>query len=155
MVRGISYVCSCGDCGEDCEDLNHLFRVCPAALKVNVDGSRRCDTGVISAGGVIRNSEKVWLAGFAVKKGVGSVLCAEFWGILEGLTLAWNLGYLKVIVESDSRDAVDCLKFTDMDNHPLWGIIRDGPKRGLTRAPARVSFLKKNKFIFTSLPLTL
>ncbi|KAL5837776.1 hypothetical protein ACOSQ3_014945 [Xanthoceras sorbifolium] len=73
-------------------------------VKVNVDGSRMCDTGVISAGGVIRNSEKVWLSGFAVKKGVGSVLCAEFWGILEALTLAWNLGYCKVIVESDSRD---------------------------------------------------
>ncbi|KAL5735733.1 hypothetical protein ACOSP7_030185 [Xanthoceras sorbifolium] len=34
MVRGISSACSCSDCGEDCEDLNHLFRVCPVALKV-------------------------------------------------------------------------------------------------------------------------
>ncbi|KAL5746752.1 hypothetical protein ACOSP7_023722 [Xanthoceras sorbifolium] len=57
-------------------------------VKVNVDGSRRCDLGAITAGGVARNSEKVWLAGFAAKKGVGSVPCAELWAILEGLKLA-------------------------------------------------------------------
>ncbi|KAL5778030.1 hypothetical protein ACOSP7_010956 [Xanthoceras sorbifolium] len=108
MVRGISDDCSCGDCGAACEDLNHLFRRCLVAVKVNVDGSRRCDSGAITVGGVARNSEKVWLAGFAVKKGVGFVLCAELWAILEGLKLAWSLGCCRVIVETDSMEAVEC-----------------------------------------------
>ncbi|KAL5840215.1 hypothetical protein ACOSQ4_012823 [Xanthoceras sorbifolium] len=120
MVRGISDDCSCSAA---CEDLNHLFRRCPVAVKVNVDGSRRCDSGAITAGGVARNSEKVWLAGFVVKKGVGSALCAELWAILEGLKLAWSLGCRRVIVETNSMEAVECFNPSVMDNHPLWNII--------------------------------
>ncbi|KAL5840172.1 hypothetical protein ACOSQ3_012826 [Xanthoceras sorbifolium] len=84
MVRWISSNCSCG---EDCEDLNHMFRKCTAALKINVDGNHRCETCSTTTGGIVCNSEKVWLTGFAVKKGVGSVMGAKLWGILEGLKL--------------------------------------------------------------------
>ncbi|KAL5775565.1 hypothetical protein ACOSP7_013122 [Xanthoceras sorbifolium] len=112
MVRGIIADCFCGVYGESCEDLNHLFKKCPVALKV-------------WEGCVVRNSDKVWLAGFAMKKGVGSMLGDKLWNILKGLKLAWKMGWSKVIVETDSMEAVDCLKITYVDNHPLWGIIQN------------------------------
>ncbi|KAL4271544.1 hypothetical protein GQ457_13G010060 [Hibiscus cannabinus] len=34
---------------------------------------------------------------------------AELWGVYEGLTTAWSLGYPWVIVEMDCRDAYDML----------------------------------------------
>ena len=52
-------------------------------VKLNVDGSRRPDSGCIAAGGVARNHLKQWLVGFALNKGVGSVLEAEMWGFLD------------------------------------------------------------------------
>ena len=57
-------------------------------IKLNVDGSLNHDLGSISAGGVIRDDKKMWLTGFAMNKGSGSVIEAELWGILEGLNLA-------------------------------------------------------------------
>ncbi|KAL5840627.1 hypothetical protein ACOSQ4_013235 [Xanthoceras sorbifolium] len=130
MIRGITLDDSCFDCGESCEDLNHLFRQCTTTIetwkscwvgmenstwvKVNVDGSHRCNSNLIAVGGVIRNSERGWLAGFATKKGAGSVLGAELWGIIEGLKLAWSSGCNKVIVETDSLEAVESLSTSNI-----------------------------------------
>ncbi|KAL5773510.1 hypothetical protein ACOSP7_013101 [Xanthoceras sorbifolium] len=83
-------------------------------VKVNVDGSHRCNSNLIAVGGVIRNSERGWLAGFATKKGAGSVLGAELWGIIEGLKLAWSSGCNKVIVETDSLEAVESLSTSNI-----------------------------------------
>ena len=77
----------------------------------------------ISAGGVVRDHMKKWLVGFALNKGIGNVLEAELWGILEGLNLVWKAGYKKVIVESDSQTAVDLLTSDNYSLHPLFGII--------------------------------
>ena len=44
--------------------------------------------------------------GFAMNIGVCSITAAELWGIFEGLSIAWELGFRKVQVESNSRCAV-------------------------------------------------
>ena len=93
-------------------------------VKLNVDGSLSLETGAISAGGVIRDANKNWLVGFALNKGVGSVLEAEIWGILEGLKLAWSTGFRKVVVESDSQAAVTLLTSDISKYHPLYNIVR-------------------------------
>ncbi|KAK2638305.1 hypothetical protein Ddye_026100 [Dipteronia dyeriana] len=58
-------------------------------------------------GGVVRDHLKTWVIGFALNKGSGRVLKAELWSILEGLKLVWQYGFRKIIVEIDSKLAVD------------------------------------------------
>ncbi|KAK2642276.1 hypothetical protein Ddye_024039, partial [Dipteronia dyeriana] len=71
--------------------------------KLIVDGSWLPELGSIAMGGVNKNDRKSWLVGFALNKGTGSVIEAELWGILVGLNFAWNAGFRKVDVESDSK----------------------------------------------------
>ncbi|KAL5802990.1 hypothetical protein ACOSQ4_031295 [Xanthoceras sorbifolium] len=46
-------------------------------VKLNVDGSRDGEMCKISAGGVIKSEESIWLGGFSVNRGDGSVVEAE------------------------------------------------------------------------------
>ncbi|KAK2661731.1 hypothetical protein Ddye_000305 [Dipteronia dyeriana] len=95
--------------------------------KTSVQGLLRVpltkDVGYISARGIIRDDKKKWLIGFALNKGSCSVLEVELWAILEGLTLAWRVGYIKVMVESDSQVAVLFMSNSTPPNHPLFSII--------------------------------
>lgn len=42
--------------------------------------------------------------------GICSITAAELWGILEGLSLAWDHGFRKVHLETDSRCALSLLQ---------------------------------------------
>ncbi|KAK8481820.1 hypothetical protein V6N11_032986 [Hibiscus sabdariffa] len=76
-------------------------------LKINVDGTRRVVDGVASCGGVIRDSNGIWVDGFSKFIGRCSVLEAEFWAVFEGLCCAKSFNVSKVVVESDNRDVID------------------------------------------------
>ncbi|KAK3205475.1 hypothetical protein Dsin_019521 [Dipteronia sinensis] len=93
-------------------------------VKLNVDGS--CDTnfGSITVGGMLMDHRKKWLRGFVFNKGVGSALEAEL-GLFEGLIIAWNVGFQKIIVESDSLSVVQLLSKGIHVNHPLINIATD------------------------------
>ncbi|PRQ29678.1 putative ribonuclease H-like domain-containing protein [Rosa chinensis] len=91
-------------------------------IKLNVDGARN-HAGMISAGGVVRDHSGSWLCGFFANSGCGTVLQAEFWGLLLGLKMSIDAHYQHVLVESDSEvlvklmnDGVDAL-------HPLKSVI--------------------------------
>nr|XP_028948098.1 uncharacterized protein LOC114820924 [Malus domestica] len=49
----------------------------PNYVKLNADGSRKSGKGCSSAGGILRAAACVWIAGFTINIGVGSVLNAE------------------------------------------------------------------------------
>ena len=69
--------------------------------KLNTDGS--CKNGwEAGAGGVLRDSVGHWISGFCMKIGESSVLMAELWGLFQGLTLAWDVGIKRLLVEVDS-----------------------------------------------------
>ena len=93
-------------------------------VKLNTDGSRDGNMETISAGGVLRNHQRTWLQGFSLRKGSGSVLEAELWGMFEGLSMAWNSGHRNIIVETDSLSIVQLLAKTPDPLHPLFSIIQ-------------------------------
>ncbi|KAK3193441.1 hypothetical protein Dsin_024751 [Dipteronia sinensis] len=93
-------------------------------VKLNVDGSLNPNSGSIAAGGVIRDHKKNWLCGFAVKRGIGSVVEAELWGLLEGLKIALKAGFRKILVDSDSQNSVKLLSNPTPPNHPLFSLIQ-------------------------------
>ena len=66
-----------------------------------MDGSCK-NTGDVGAGGVIRNSVGHWVSSFCMKIGESSMIMAELWGLYQGLTLAWNAGIKRLLVEVDS-----------------------------------------------------
>ncbi|XVE96968.1 hypothetical protein REPUB_Repub02eG0269900 [Reevesia pubescens] len=92
-------------------------------IKVNVDGAAIANTESIAAGGLCRNDQGDWLCGFTLKLGVGTILHAEIQAILTGLRLAWEKGFVRVIVETDSLLAVEKIHTPVLDRDPLSRLI--------------------------------
>ncbi|KAL6276567.1 hypothetical protein ACE6H2_020168 [Prunus campanulata] len=105
--------------------VTHLHWQAPllGTCKVNTDGGRNNTTGMIGAGGLLRDADGAWLKGFTGNLGVGSILEAELWGIFWGLSLAWDAGVRDVVIECDSSIAVDLINNPTGANHPLYNII--------------------------------
>lgn len=67
-------------------------------FKLNVDGTRSL-SGLIGAGGVIRDCHGNWCHDFMRNIGTGEVLLAEAWGLVTGLQLAKEINITHLMVE--------------------------------------------------------
>ncbi|WCJ29423.1 LINE-1 retrotransposable element ORF2 protein [Euphorbia peplus] len=78
--------------------------ICPDVgwVKLNTDGMSKGNPGISGTGGLIRDSNGMWLCGFMCNLGICTALLAELWGLYYGLEMAWKKGYRRVIVEIDS-----------------------------------------------------
>ncbi|KAK8560164.1 hypothetical protein V6N12_012967 [Hibiscus sabdariffa] len=74
-------------------------------IKVNTDGACNPSTGFACCGGVGRDENMLWCFGYSKKIGICSTYDAKLWAIYEGLLTAWSLGYSKVIIETDNKEA--------------------------------------------------
>jgi len=90
--------------------------------KMNTDGSAKLNH--ISAGGILRDENGNFVAGFSEFIGYGHSLKAELWTIFRGIELAASLNIKKIILESDCTAAINCVlsdKITQQ--HPLYALI--------------------------------
>ncbi|CAL8989915.1 unnamed protein product [Prunus brigantina] len=71
-------------------------------FKLNVDGSRRCASSFIGAGGVIRNSLGDWVSGFHVNLCKGQIMEAEVRGLFFDLQLAIAKVIRRLTMEMDA-----------------------------------------------------
>ncbi|XP_061998871.1 uncharacterized protein LOC133716160 [Rosa rugosa] len=94
----------------------------PGHFKLNVDGSRT-HSGLIGAGGVIRDNDGNWTYGFMRNLGNGEVLKAEAWGLMTGLSIARELGITHIEVETDSAVLMQLMMHCDIDLHPLGTLL--------------------------------
>ncbi|KAJ1376166.1 Ribonuclease H domain [Sesbania bispinosa] len=78
-------------------------------VKLNIDGGFRLSEDTMSVGGVLRDSTGNWCGGFAGNAGAGDVLLAELLALKIGLDFAWNIGYRRILCESDSLEVVHLL----------------------------------------------
>lgn len=92
-------------------------------LKLNTDGASRGNPGTATAGGVMRDEEGRWCAGFAVNIGICSAPLAELWGVYYGLYIAWEHGATRVALEVDSEIVVGFLRSGIVDTHPLSFLV--------------------------------
>ncbi|KAI4313588.1 hypothetical protein L6164_026553 [Bauhinia variegata] len=76
-------------------------------IKCNIDGSFLPIKGSAGCGGVYRDAQGNWLYGFSKKLVCRDLTTAEIEAIYTGLKVAWERGYKKIIIESDSTAAVD------------------------------------------------
>ena len=86
-------------------------------FKLNVDGSFLEDSLCLGAGGVIRNHEGEWVAGFSHYEVGGDALLAELHAIQIGIDICHNRGYTNVICESDCLETVKI--FISSSSHNL------------------------------------
>ncbi|KAK8512124.1 hypothetical protein V6N12_031852 [Hibiscus sabdariffa] len=69
------------------------------------------DSGLTSCCGVSRDFEGNWCFGFSRDLGLCFVLEAELCGVYEGLATTWSLGYIRIVVEMNCRDAYDMVLY--------------------------------------------
>lgn len=79
-------------------------------MKLNTDGAAKENPGDVSIGGILRDEQGKWLARYYGKIGISTSLVAELWSIRSGIAIEKELGFKKLIVESNSRVANDMLK---------------------------------------------
>lgn len=91
-------------------------------VKLNSDGAVR-NGGCASASGVIRDCTGRWIKGFVFNIGSCLVPCAELWGVLKRMRLAWSLGFCKVIVETDSLLIHGLICKGARPSHPLSCLV--------------------------------
>ncbi|GLT90372.1 hypothetical protein SLE2022_083080 [Rubroshorea leprosula] len=82
----------------------------PTFYKLNTDGSRMQETGLASAGGLLRDSSGTFIQGFSVNIGQISVFLAELWGCRERPILRRNKGISHLVVEMASLSVVQVIE---------------------------------------------
>ncbi|KAE8656312.1 hypothetical protein F3Y22_tig00117005pilonHSYRG00401 [Hibiscus syriacus] len=101
------------------EQQSHWSTLPSGWMCLNTDDAVSTTNQTSSIGGVIRDPTGAWVTGFYKNIGVSSVLQAELWSIHEGLLIAWDSGISKLIVQSDSKQAIKMLTAYDRDLNPL------------------------------------
>ncbi|KAK4284117.1 hypothetical protein QN277_000990 [Acacia crassicarpa] len=75
-------------------------------VKLNVDGAVSRRSSLAGVGELLRGWKGEWIAGFTKSVGICNANSAEEWAIWEGLNLAWDLGFKKIVLESDAQELV-------------------------------------------------
>ncbi|CAN1318165.1 Putative ribonuclease H protein At1g65750 [Linum perenne] len=83
---------------------------------LNTDGSRYTHSGSTAIGGLIRDDGGRFIQAFTANIGDCSITRAELGAIVQGLRLAWSVGIRRIIIQSDSRTAIDILQRAATDN---------------------------------------
>ncbi|CAN1163124.1 Putative ribonuclease H protein At1g65750 [Linum perenne] len=86
-------------------------------VSLNSDGSLYTNPSRAAAGGVLRDGDGRFLAAYAANLGTCSIMRAELRGIVEGMKLAWERGVRKLLIQTDSREAVDLLSSLENRNN--------------------------------------
>ncbi|CAI0409373.1 unnamed protein product [Linum tenue] len=81
----------------------------PDWIAINTDGSVKQPDSLAAAGGLLRDNSGRCLGAFASNLGACTITRAELLGVLQGLKLAWRLGYRKVQVRTDSTTVMSIL----------------------------------------------
>ncbi|KAJ1379057.1 Ribonuclease H-like superfamily [Sesbania bispinosa] len=91
---------------------------------INRDGVVSQRNSFAACGGVIRDCEGAFIAGFANKLGQSSVVGAELWGILRGIKLGLQLNLSKVVPETDSVQALHYIENGFLITHSDFSIVQ-------------------------------
>ena len=93
--------------------------------KLNTNGSCSELHGLASCGGVVRNEDGQWVAGFSKRIRVTNSFAVELWGLREGLKLCCNLNIHCLVVEMDAKAIVDVLWNAYYANNIISPILDD------------------------------
>ncbi|KAE8691648.1 putative Cc-nbs-lrr resistance protein [Hibiscus syriacus] len=118
--RSIALQPHCPCCLEAVETTTHALRDCRNSIAVpihwhpppgswiclNTDGAVSSGKATGSIGGLFKDNEGSWISGFNKKIGITNPLQCELWAILIGIQIAWDYGFEKLLIQTDSKEAV-------------------------------------------------
>ncbi|KAJ1379830.1 Ribonuclease H-like superfamily [Sesbania bispinosa] len=78
-------------------------------LKINCDGSVLAHQNLAACGGIVRNWRGAPICCYMAKLGSVSILFAKLWAILHGLKVAMLKSQHFVVIESDSKSAINLI----------------------------------------------
>ena len=90
-----------------------------------MDGACNELHGLVGCGGVVRNEDGQWVAGFSKRIGITSSFAVELWGLREGLKLRCNLNVRYLEVEMDAKSIVEVLQNAGYVNYVISHILDD------------------------------
>ncbi|KAJ1424495.1 Ribonuclease H domain [Sesbania bispinosa] len=93
-------------------------------IKLNSDGAVNPSHQLAACAGILRNHHDIFLMAFAQRLALVSVLEAELPAVLYGMERAWSLRIPRLIVETDSINAVRLIMFGCNDTNPLFNIVQ-------------------------------
>ena len=106
------------------DPVNHCWtKPPPGYLKLNVDGSFL--DGHASFGGILRDNDGTWIWGFAGAFPTADALEAELMAIRTDLHVLLDKRISRVLIETDSSQAVNLFHGHPEDTHPLLLTILD------------------------------
>ncbi|MBA0614762.1 hypothetical protein Godav_015008 [Gossypium davidsonii] len=79
-------------------------------IQLNSNEAVKEESGFVMIGGVLRDRYDGWIIGYNRSMGICSVLDFELWGTLEGLSIAMYWGFDRVLIVSDSHEAVQAIQ---------------------------------------------
>ncbi|MBA0820130.1 hypothetical protein Gohar_022159, partial [Gossypium harknessii] len=90
-------------------------------IQLNSDGVVKDSTGIATIGGILRDKYRSWIIGYNRLVGTCSILDADLWGIFEGVAIAINKGFDRILIISDSQEAIQVIqgRVTKMSNSAL------------------------------------
>lgn len=72
-----------------------------------MDEISKDDGYAAGCGGVFRDSSGRWMYGYMLNLSIMDPLSTEMWSICKGLESAWERGFQRVALESDSNEALN------------------------------------------------
>ncbi|KAH1097100.1 hypothetical protein J1N35_014021 [Gossypium stocksii] len=80
---------------------------------LSIDGAVPRDSGNAAAGGVVRDLDGNWIVDFNRVLGLCTPFEAEVWGILDGILILLNKGYMRATIMTDNLEVAQVL--TDLN----------------------------------------
>lgn len=80
---------------------------CADSIKLNIDGAAKENPNEASFEGILHDEHGKWLGEYYVRIGTTASLVAELQSIRSGMKTAKEQGYKKLVVESNSKLAID------------------------------------------------
>lgn len=77
-----------------------------------------------ACGNVARDAKGNLIFGFAHKLDNCSVLEVKLWGLYHEICLTWGRGYHKVVIESNSANAIELLCAPESQFYPLFNLMQ-------------------------------
>ena len=94
-------------------------------IKLNVDESSQGNPGLARFGGLARGEDGRWIFGFYGSIGFAGNLLPELMAICQGLRLAWDRGFERVLCEFDSMEAIGLIHSSNIHLHHFQASIME------------------------------
>lgn len=110
---------------------------------INTDACFNSENDSTGCGGVMRNDEGEWVAGFSCMTKVNNSSEAECWALMQAVKWAWSKGCKKVWFQSDSKEIVGWLN-SDCDPRGPLGDMIGNCRRWLNKPwEVKISYLPR------------